>query len=268
MNEAELIHATPEPRTRLSLAADLTALGLRPDMSVLVHSSLSALGWVSGGAPAVLQALLDTLALGGTLMMPSHSGELSDPALWQHPPVPETWWPVIRDSLPAFDPERTPTRAMGRIPELFRTWPGVLRSRHPHYSFAACGPAAARLIDDHSLDDGLGEASPLGRLYALDGWVLLLGAGFDSNTSFHLAEYRTAAPARTQTHAPVLVDGQRRWLPLRDVVLDSDPFADLGAEFERTHPVHTGRVGSAQARLFRMRPAVDFAVDWLNRRAS
>ena len=42
-------------------AEDLQALGLREDTIVLVHSSLSSLGWVAGGPVAVIQALLDVV---------------------------------------------------------------------------------------------------------------------------------------------------------------------------------------------------------------
>ena len=57
-------------------------------------------------------------------------------------------------------------------------------------SFAAWGKHAEFVTDGHSLDNGLGETSPLARVYDLDGYVLLLGVDYDSNTSFHLAEYR------------------------------------------------------------------------------
>src|SRR5687768_13783978 len=83
--EKDLIDRTPELRTRQSLAADLRRLGLRPGTVVIVHSSLSSLGWVCGGSVPVVQALMDVLTEAGTLVMPTHSGEYSDPAQWQSP---------------------------------------------------------------------------------------------------------------------------------------------------------------------------------------
>jgi aminoglycoside 3-N-acetyltransferase len=41
-----------------SLLAQLRSLGIASGDSVLVHSSLKSLGWVNGGAVAVVQALL------------------------------------------------------------------------------------------------------------------------------------------------------------------------------------------------------------------
>src|SRR5512136_1636952 len=178
MTEEKAIASAPAPRTRLSLAADLRHLGVAPGMTLLAHSSLSSLGWVCGGPVAVIQALLQAVGEDGTLAMPAHSGDLSDPGTWEHPPVPKSWWSIVRETMPAFDPDLTPTRGMGRIAELFRTWPGALRSNHPADSFAALGRYAALLTSNHSLEDGLGEGSPLRRLYDLGAHVLLLGVGF------------------------------------------------------------------------------------------
>jgi len=263
MGERETIENAPLPCTRESLAHDLRKLGVEAGMTLLMHSSLSALGWVAGGPVAVILALMDVITPAGTIVMPTFTTDLSDPAKWRNPPVPEAWWQVIYDSMPAFDPRMTPTRRMGKIAETFRTWPGVLRSAHPTDSFAAWGRYAEHMTSEHLLDYGLGEGSPLARIYDLDGWVLLLGVGFGNNSSFHLAEYRVPNAEQTMQGAPVIEDGRREWKNYREVEINDDPFPEIGAVFEKTGEVRIAKVGSATARLFRQRPAVDFALKWL-----
>ncbi len=268
MSELETIQSIPSPRTRETLAADLRALGLHPGMVVIVHSSLSSIGWVNGGSVAVVQALLDVITPDGTLIMPAHSGDLSDPSYWQHPPVPEAWWPIIRTTMPAFDPRFTPTRGMGRIAETFRTWPGALRSSHPQDSFAAWGRHAELVTADHALEDGLGDRSPLARIYDLDGDVLLLGVPHGNNTSLHLGECRAPGGKMIEQGAPIIENGQRVWKAFTTLDVDADCFDDLGVDFERVHPVKIGLVGSATARLFSQRAAVDFAQEWITQKRS
>lgn len=270
MSEHEVIQSHPEaPVTRERIANDLQELGVQPGMVLLVHTSLSRMGWVVGGPVAVILALQESLHSWGTLVMPSHSGDLSDPELWEHPPVPRSWWQTIRDTMPPFDPETTPTRGLGRTPELFRTFPDVVRSAHPQVSFAAWGERAVEIVSDHTLEFGLGEGSPLARVYDADGWVLLLGAGFESHTSFHLAEYRAAfsGKERVTLGAPVLVNGHRRWKTFPDINYTSDDFGEMGRAFLKHHKqqIRTGRVGNAPSYLFPQRLAVDFAVGWLTK---
>lgn len=268
--EAEAVARAQRPATVEGLAAQLRELGLPEGATVVVHSSLSRLGWVAGGAQAVVLALLSALGPHGTLVMPTHSRHLTEPSDWGNPPVPADWWPVIRAETPAFDPAITPSSWMGVIVECFRSFPGVRRSAHPTVSFAALGPLAARITEGHGLDDGLGERSPLARLYDADAWVLLLGVGHDNNTSLHLAEYRADAPKRYLAQgSPVLVDGERRWVTYRELADDTSLFAALGKDFaEVTGGERAGVVGAGTGRLMRQRDLVDFGARWLTQRAA
>ncbi|MHB8134530.1 MAG: AAC(3) family N-acetyltransferase [Anaerolineaceae bacterium] len=267
--EANLISITSEPITVKSMVSDLQALGLQSESVVLVHSSLSKFGWVCGGAVAVILALEEVVGPNGTIIMPTHCGENSDPAKWMHPPVPEFWVDIIRNHMPAFDPDLTPTREMGRIAETFRKQKGVMRSDHPQVSFCAYGKQAPFITSNHHLESGLGEDSPLRKIYDLDGWVLLLGVGHGNNTSLHLAEYRAAFTGKkiVENGCSMLLNGSQSWVKYFDVDLNSDDFELIGEDYCKSHPhmVKKGKVGLSDAILLQQKPLIDFAVSWMEK---
>lgn len=263
MSEADAIEAVDEPGTVSSLASDLRSLGIDAGDTLLVHSSLRSLGWVAGGPQAVVDALQTVLTPDGTLVMPTHSGQYTDPDGWENPPVPDGWVEAIRESMPPFRPDVTPTRGMGAIPECFRNYPGVVRSDHPTVSFAAWGAGAEEIAGSHELDYGLGDRSPLARVYDRDGDVLLLGVGHDSNTSLHLAEHRADfEKERVESAAPLLRDGDRVVVEYQDIEISTDDFEAVGADFESEVGLVDGTVGAATARLVDQPALVDFAVEW------
>jgi aminoglycoside 3-N-acetyltransferase len=208
-------------------------------------------------------ALQEVLGCDGTLVVPTHSGELSDPQHWSRPPIPEPWWPVVRNSMPAFDPLLTAARKMGVIPEMARHLPGALRSSHPSLSFSAVGPHADFITAEHGLEDGFGEHSPLARLYDLEGLILLLGVGHANNTTLHLSESRAPAMRPVVTEgAPIMVEGQRQWVNYQSLDYDSDDFEQVGAAVAKAGLEKVGVVGAGPSRLLSVVPVVDFATIW------
>ncbi len=263
--EAGAIASTDRPVTQSSLVADLRSLGVDAGDLVMVHTSLSALGWIIGGAHAVVESLLEAVGEGGTLAMPSQSAHLSEPSRWQAPPVPEQWFEIIRAEMPAYDPATTPTRMMGAVVECFRHYPGTLRSGNPQLSVAANGAHAQAITANHTFAACLGDESPLGRLYDLDAKVLLLGVGHGNNTSLHLAEHRADWPTKTNITqaAPIVVDGARVWTEVNVLDINEDDFEDLGKAFAKTGEQIEGPVGAGIGKLMSMRSLVDFATTWM-----
>jgi aminoglycoside 3-N-acetyltransferase len=267
MEERKAISNTKTPFTTNTLQGDFLNIGIQKGMNVLLHSSLSSIGWVCGGAVAVILALENVLGPEGTLIMPTHSGDLSDPKNWKDPPVPEEWWKIIKETMPPYDCDITPSRGIGIIPEVFRKQKGVIRSKHPQLSFAAWGINAEYIISDHDFDFGCGEGSPLQKIYDLDGYVLLLGIDHSSNTSIHLAEAIADYPGKeiVTTGAPVLQNQNREWVDFKDYKDFTEDFVRLGKDFikaKRNH-INIGNIGNAKSQFFRQRDLVDFAVTWL-----
>ncbi|HKL42915.1 MAG TPA: AAC(3) family N-acetyltransferase [Clostridia bacterium] len=264
MPEKQVINKTTSPITIKSIEKDLKTLGIKAGDIILVHASLSSIGWVCGGAQSVIDALINVVGEKGTLVMPSHSGELSDPNQWNHPPVPEEWYEVIYKNMPGFDPDKTPTRGMGKIAELFRRFPNVIRSNHPQVSFSAYGKVSKEITKNHPLTPQFGMDSPLGKLYSYGSKVLLLGVGYDACTSFHLSETIVEGMHKTKMGTSILVDGVSKWQWFKDFDYDSSDFKSIGKSFEEALEVRKGKIGNAKSILLDMNQGVDFACDWLS----
>ena len=264
MTELEAIRRSSAPVTAKDTAIALANLDVREGDVLVVHASISALGWVAGGPQAVLDGLFTAVGSTGTITMPAHSGGLSEPSNWQNPPVPESWWETIRAEMSPFDVNLTPLREMGALAETFHRMPGTLRSNHPTVSHLAHGPIARAITDDHRLEFGLGDASPLGRLYDAHAKIVLIGVDHDNNTSLHLAENRADWPGRAlrRQGSPVVIDGQRVWATYEEVDPDTDDFIDVGRAHAEVHGERVTHLGAGIVRCIDMRSLVDFATNW------
>src|SRR4029077_15196158 len=251
-------HLMPPPNTLSSLHLDLSDLGLRSDMTVMVHSSLGRVGWTVGGAVTVIRALLGALGTAGTLVMPAESPYVSDPSTWNDPCVLPEWYETIRENLPVFDPLTTPT-TMGAIAEAFRTFPGTQRSNHPLVSVCANGRYADEITKHHVLEFCEGEGTSFERRFDLDAYTLLLGVGFNRCSSLHYAESLVPNRRTSLSRFPIVQNGKRVWVEKPDMAHDNGAhFTVVGEQFTEARAVRSGRVGNAETLLFSTRDLVDF----------
>lgn len=245
----------------------LEKAGVSKGQTIMVHTSLSRLGYVCGGAQIIIEALLESVGGNGTIMMPTQSWKNLDPTAGVHWEEPEEWWQIIRDNWPAYDKDITPTNTMGAVAEMFRKWPGTLRSDHPARSVAAKGKYAQYLTANHDLSNIFGEGSPIGKLYELDGYVLLIGVGYDKNTSLHLADVRAKYPGKHNSteYSAIIENGHRVWKEYKTLYVDGEDFNLIGEAFEKECTVNRVPLGNGSIAFMEQRELVDFAVAWIEK---
>ena len=150
---------------RKELVKDLRRLGVTPGMDLMVHSSLSAIGFVEGGAETVVDALLQAVGKRGTLLAPSFNHRAAK----------------------VFNLLTTPT-TNGAIPDALWRRTEAERSMHPTHAVAAIGPRASDYCRGH-LEAGIwAPDSPIGKLVHGGGYILALGTTHDTSTAYHVAE--------------------------------------------------------------------------------
>lgn len=262
MSEKDAIEGMLIPNTKATLIYDLKELGLKKGDLVLVHSSLSKLGWVCGREIAVIDALKEVVGETGTIVMPAFSGDNSHPGLWQNPPVSKEWIEIIKEQMPPFHVKRTPLREMGRIAESFCFSEDVLRSNHPQVSFCAWGKDKEIITSVHPLSLGFGKDSPLQRLYDMRAKVLLLGVSYSNCTCLHLSELKLNKPLLKQG-AKILKDDKEVWIDFMEYDYDDSNFEALGKDYEKQREVKKRTIGKSICRLIEMKDLCDFGDVWL-----
>jgi aminoglycoside N3'-acetyltransferase len=244
--------------TKQQIKAGLAELGVLPGMGLEVHASLKAFGRVEGGATTVIDALQESVGPSGTLVLPSfnHGAAYAD----------------SETSTDGFNPKVTPT-TNGAIPEAFWKRDGVVRSINPTHSFASWGRNKERYTAEHHKTLTMGADSPLGRLLEDDGWGLLLGVGYKSNTFHHCVETIRRAPClgyRSEQYPVVdykgIVRQARTWgwrggsCPFTDTV-KVQPTGVLsgvyGELMDRQGKHAQVKVGNATLTLFRLRDCLE-----------
>ncbi len=247
------------PITKEVLIHKFSKLGIKQGDTLLVHASLRSLGYVVGGAEALFLALRDVIGEQGTIVVPSQTVEISDPASWQYPAVPQEWYDVIRLSIPAYSKELSYSKAMGAFSQLIGILPDSIRSNHPMYSFTAIGEKASEIIEQDSFDFPFGEESPLGRMYSIGAKILMIGTDFETNTSLHLAESRLNREVIHEKSKILTKDGEK-WISFKNIELDIyDDYLEIQKNFMEQYTVNHIKINEGNVYLFDMKECVDFA---------
>ncbi|HEY5118445.1 MAG TPA: AAC(3) family N-acetyltransferase [Anaerolineales bacterium] len=215
------------------LTQQLLALGVPPGNTLLVHCAFSKVHPVEDGPLGLISALQAALGPDGTLVMPSMTDDDDHP----------------------FDLAKTPCRGMGIAADTFWRMPGVLRSDSPH-AFAARGPMASRITASHPADIPHGLDSPVGRVYDLDGWVLLLGVGHTEDTTIHLAEFLAGVRYRRKKSLIRLVNGCPARLDYAEIDHCCENFAKMDTWLDARKLQTRESIGYAAARLIRSQDIV------------
>lgn len=233
--------------SQAQIVETLRKLGLHSGDIVFIHSSLSSIGVVSGGANTVCDALLEVVGPEGTLVVPTFTFVHS------------------KQTNPVFDPMNDPSE-VGQITEAIRTRPGARRSHHLLHSVAALGARADEITSVQGAAAWAGDG-PFWQLYELDAFILMLGVPYLRCTYFHLIEQHVHVPyrhfqerearIRTPTGAappfPTLTFSPKPGFAGND-------FNRLGVILEERGLTRVGPVGNAVARLFRASDALRVGV--------
>lgn len=232
------------------LSSDLSELGIKNGSTLMVHSSLSSIGLVQGGADTVVDSLLTSVGENGTLVVPTFTYPAD--------------YPDSRDPDWIFDPVNTHS-GMGAITNAAMKKPGALRSIHLWHSVAAIGPLANTIVNSGT-SSAWDQESPMASIFKNGGWILMLGVPYQNLTAIHVweVEFKVAYREDYDVHRRLRQqDGSL--VPLVSRVHDrkddhpGSDFNRFGERLESQGKVKHGSVGNAVGRLFKAEDAYNLA---------
>ncbi len=163
--------------TKEYLKNQISEMGILPTDTVLIHTSMRAVGEVENGADGVIDAFTEYLS-DGLFLVPTH-----------------TWGSVCAEQ-PVFDVSSS-VPCVGAVPKAAAFRQDGVRSLHPTHSVWACGKGAEDFIKNE--ENALSPCPPgfaWDRLAAVGAKILLIGVGNDKNTFIHSIDEVADIPDR------------------------------------------------------------------------
>ncbi len=172
------------PLTKEGLSEALRRLGVKEGDTLVVHSGISGMGYLEGGADAMLGAIHEVIGENGTFMAPS----FTNPYLIFDGSVNKGYffrpYDTRKDGY-----LRDKTVRTGLLPKAMIKRDDAVRSGHATHEWVAMGKDAEKLVSGHGLLDApTGKNSPLGKALQKNASVVFLGCHPGSNTFLHYVE--------------------------------------------------------------------------------
>ncbi len=256
--------------TRASLRDDLRRMGIVAGDMIMVHAAMSKVGPLLNGPDALIGALCDVIGQDGTLLAYASWDSVHDDLLDEQGRVLTQW----RDHVPGFDAARSrAVRMNGILPEFIRTTPGALRSGNPGASIVAIGREAGAITADHPQDYGFGENTPLARLVAKSGRVLMIGAPWDTMTLIHHADHLARVPDKQvlRYEVPFAAKDGTHWRFIEEFDTCDPPIEGMPEDyieqivqaFVAQGQARQGMIGKAPSLLVEAPAILRHAIGWL-----
>jgi aminoglycoside 3-N-acetyltransferase len=225
--------------TGVEIEEGLRQIGIRRNEILEVHSSLSSLGVVEGGAATVVDALMSAVSEEGTLAMSAYP--LSKPLHLTQAEKEKG----INAKVQLYRLDYRGKSGMGAIADEFRRRPGTV-----------LGPGFHRVCAWGRDADLISEGYH--RLLEKDGRVLLLGVGIGTCSCMHQAE-KVDLPEEISAYFKVPEEIRREYP--EDIYINygstpEDAWENVCKEAERRGLITRSRIGLAECMLFRAQPMV------------
>ena len=165
--------------TKEQLKEQIKAMGIEPTDTVLIHTSMRAVGNVENGADGVIDAFRECLE-DGLFLVPTH-----------------TWANVNREN-PVYDVRAT-IPCIGALPRVAAFRPDGIRSLHPTHSIWAAGKNGVSFVanEENAPTPGM-PGFAWDRLAQVNAKILLIGVKLDRNTFIHSVEEAADVPDRLE----------------------------------------------------------------------
>jgi len=244
------------------LREQFAEIGLEEKDIVMVHASMRA-------AKIDADILIDSLLQSDRTVMMYMGCESPYDDVGRGVYTPEEERHIL-ETCPAFDFQTMQAApSHGILAEKFRQYTGTVCSHHVGWRMAANGPRAHELLDNHPLQFGAAENSPMARLVEKGGRILLIGSHLDEVSVLHYAETLTNIRDKKLVHikVPLTINGQHEWVDITEHdsstgICDwpENYFETIVKDFIQSNDIHPEKIGQADSYLLKAQALVQYAV--------